>query len=241
MNIYLDIETLPTTDALLIAEMAKTITAPGQYKKQDSIDAWLADNRESALKDIVAKTSFDGMYGRIACICYAIDDGEIYSVDLGCDGPGDEKLMLERFYSHVFDLTSVSHYSGATTVPATFVGHNIAGFDLPFLKHRSIIHGVRPVPVVAKAMAAKPWGGEIADTMLMWSPEREKRVSMDKLCRAFGIPGKGDFDGSMVAETWPVDPQKVIDYCKADVQRTREIYKRLTFAGMWTEMERIEA
>jgi hypothetical protein len=66
--------------------------------------------------------------------------------------------------------------------------------------------------------------------MLMWSPSREKRVGLDKLCRALGVPGKGDFDGSMVAETWPVDPQKVIDYCKGDVERVRAIYRRMTFA-----------
>jgi hypothetical protein len=34
----------------------------------------------------------------------------------------------------------------------------------------------------------------------------------------------------MVAATWPVDPKKVIDYCCADVERTRALYKRLTFA-----------
>jgi len=80
-------------------------------------------------------------------------------------------------------------------------------------------------------MTAKPWDKEIADTMLMWSPDREKRVGMDKLCKAFGIPGKGDFDGSMVADEWENGSKdKVISYCRDDVLRTREIFKRLTFA-----------
>ena len=65
--------------------------------------------------------------------------------------------------------------------------------------------------------------------MLMWSSDQHKRGSMDRICRALGIPGKGDFDGSMVATTWPVDPEKVIAYCKDDVERTRQMYKRLTF------------
>jgi predicted PolB exonuclease-like 3'-5' exonuclease len=65
--------------------------------------------------------------------------------------------------------------------------------------------------------------------MLMWSSDPHKRGSMERICKALGIPGKGDFDGSMVAETWPVDRQKVIDYCKNDVIRTREMYKRMTF------------
>jgi predicted PolB exonuclease-like 3'-5' exonuclease len=63
----------------------------------------------------------------------------------------------------------------------------------------------------------------------MWSQDREKRASMDRLCRAFGIPGKGDFDGSMVAETWAVDPLKVVSYCEDDVRRTRAMYKRMMF------------
>jgi predicted PolB exonuclease-like 3'-5' exonuclease len=66
----------------------------------------------------------------------------------------------------------------------------------------------------------------------MWSPDRDKRVSLDKLCKAFGIPGKGDFDGSMVADTWSVNPDKVIEYCRDDVARTRQVYNRLTF-NLW--------
>ena len=65
--------------------------------------------------------------------------------------------------------------------------------------------------------------------MLMWSSSRERRVSLDKLCRALGVPGKNGFDGSMVAETWPVDPRKVMEYCMDDVRRVREVYKRLVF------------
>ena len=64
----------------------------------------------------------------------------------------------------------------------------------------------------------------------MWSADPQKRVSMDKLCKALGIEGKGDFDGSMVAKTWETDKQKVIDYCKDDVSRTRQIYKCLTWS-----------
>jgi hypothetical protein len=79
-------------------------------------------------------------------------------------------------------------------------------------------------------MHAKPWDSCIADTKLMWTADKWEHGSMDKLCYALGIPGKGDFNGSMVAETWPSDPEKVIEYCKDDVLRTRKIYKRLTFS-----------
>jgi len=229
MLLTFDIETLPCTDPNFIASVAETITAPAQYKKPESIAEWLKDNKEQATKDAVAKTSFDGLYGSIACIAYAFDDGEVFSVDLNISG--NEKTMLEHFYSHVFDMICTDYHGGVASQNLTICGHNVAGFDLPFLKHRSIILGIKPPPAMLKAMSAKPWDNCIADTMLLWSSDSQKRVSMDKLCKAFGLEGKGDFDGSMVADTWPVDPKKVIDYCKDDVLRTRAMYKRLTFAG----------
>lgn len=225
MLLYIDIETIPCADPEFIAQVEAGITAPAQYKKPESISEWLEANKAQAVKDAVAKTSFDGLYGSIACICYSFDDSEVFSVD----AREDEKKMLEDFYSHVFDMAFVEHKSGLAEMPLTIVGHNVAGFDLPFLKHRSLINSVKPPSQIIKAMAAKPWDSCIADTMLMWSSDSQKRASMDKLCKAFGIPGKGDFDGSMVAETWPTEPSKVIGYCMADVERTRQIYKRLTW------------
>ena len=225
MKLYLDIETLPTTDQEVIEELRKSISAPANYSKPESIQKWMEENAESALADKVSKTSFDGMYGSIACICYAFDDGEVFSVDCR-DG---ERKMLEDFYSHVFDMTAISHHQGFATHRVVMIGHNVAAFDLPFIKHRSIINQVVPIDSFIKAFAAKPWSEEIADTMMMWSSDPHKRGSMDRICRALGLGGKGDFDGSMVATTWPTDPQKVIDYCKQDVERTRQMYKRLTF------------
>lgn len=227
MNIYLDIETLPTTDADVIAEIAANIKPPANYSKPETIAKWLEENKEQAVKEAVHKTGFSGLYGSIACICYALDDGEVFSVSV--DAAPSEASMLANFYEHLIQLTSIEAHHGQVMQQVTFIGHNIIGFDLPFIKHRSIINGVRPPASLIKAFDAKPWGNEVADTMLMWSSDKEKRVSMDKLCKAFGIQGKGDFDGSMVAETWPINPQKVIDYCADDVRRTRDMFKRMTF------------
>lgn len=212
---FFDIETLPTTDPNVIADLEKTIKAPGNIKKPESIQLWMDENKESALKDIVGKTSFNGMYGSIACIAWANNgDNEIESTD----ADQSEEDAIEYFYSKI---------GGNVTA---FCGHNLAGFDVPFLKHRSIILGIKPPSSMLLAMNARPWSDSIKDTMLMWSIDRERRVSLDALCLAFGIDGKDGFDGSMVANEWfNGNKQKVIDYCKDDVMRTREIYKRLTF------------
>jgi hypothetical protein len=238
LNIYLDIETLPGhSDQLMDSLRADAdkekaaVRAPSNYKDEAKIAEYIAARHaeiDAGMEDKRLKTSFDGMFGSIACIAFAVDDEQVASENALAGG--GEADMLERFYTRLASYTSTEYHGGMASMDATFVGHNIADFDLPFLKHRSIILGVRPPPALAKAMSAKPWDKCIADTMLMWSPSREKRVGLDKLCRALGVPGKGDFDGSMVAETWPVDPQKVIDYCKGDVERVRAIYRRMTFA-----------
>lgn len=236
MKITLDIETLPCADPEIIADIHASIKPPGNLKKAETIAAWWETDGEQAKDDAVAKTSFDGLYGRIACICYAFDDGEVFS----CHSDSEYQLLVE-FYSHIYDQTTTAAHGQLVDVPAVLIGHNIAGFDLPFLKHRSIINGVKPPAAIMAAMNAKSWDKCIADTMLMWSSEREKRVSMDKLCRALGIPGKGDFDGSMVAATWPTEPLKVVGYCMDDVERTRAIYKRLTFAQIAGQREKVAA
>lgn len=235
LNIFLDIETLPTADPVAIASITadaqakkSEIKAPSNYKDEAKIAEFIAAKHQeidAGIAEQIKRTSFDGMYGRIACICYAIDDGEVHAAY-----SDDEKELLSGFYANLSEVTAIPAHNRIVERDVTYVGHNIIGFDLPFLKHRSIIQTVKPIASIRKAFSVKQWGTEVADTMLMWSADREKRASMDKLCRALGIPGKGDFDGSMVADTWPTDPQKVIDYCKADVERTRAMFRRMTFA-----------
>lgn len=212
--ITFDIETLPTNDSLVIAELEKTICPPANYKKQESIDEWMVMNKGIELQKLIAKTPFDGMYGRVACIAWQRDDGNI----LSSNSEMDESEVIEWFYDHVLVYGD-----------SEFCGHNICGFDLPFLKHRSIILEIQPPTKLIEAMNSKPWSGYVHDTMLMWSQDKQSRTSMNKLCRALGIEDKGEFEGSMVAETWLTDPDKVIKYCIDDVARTRAIYKRMAF------------
>ena len=112
-----------------------------------------------------------------------------------------------------------------------FCGHNIHGFDLPFLKHRAIINGIKPPEKLLTAMNAKSWDSCIEDTMLMWSTDKQKMISLDRLCKVLGISGKGDFDGSMVANEWlNGSKQKVVDYCIQDVEKVSQVHRRLTFS-----------
>jgi hypothetical protein len=214
MILNFDIESLPTDDESVIAEFEKAIKPPATHKKQETIDAWMLDNKESALKELVAKTSFDGMYGRVACIAWSIDDEPVFAS--GAEYSEIEAIKL--FYDFI-DAECKNNVS--------FCGHNIAGFDLPFLKHRSIILGIKPPILLHNAMNAKPWDSCIADTMNLW--DSKKMVGLAKICKAFKIEDDDDMDGSMVADMWKHSPERVIQYCKNDVELTRKVYKRIMF------------
>ena len=110
------------------------------------------------------------------------------------------------------------------------VGHNVS-WDLRFLLQRSIVNQVRPPHHLMAAMQAKPWGETIRDTMLMWNPEREKRIKLDTLCKVLGVPTpKVDFDGSKVYDAYKAGEfEKIATYCAADVEATRAVFKRLAF------------
>jgi len=209
-----DIETLPTTDKQVIERIASTIRPPGSIKKKESIDAWMAENYEQELKKEIHKTGLNAAHGSVACIAW--NDGFLTTSSF--------KNMSEH------EVISDFYESIENTGIETFCGHNIVGFDLKFLKQRSMILGIKPPKNILKAMNAKPWDDCIQDIMLMWDPDKNKMASLDLMCWWFGVKHDHDgFDGSMVAETWPVDPQKVIDYCISDVKATREIYYKMMF------------
>lgn len=213
--ITLDIETLPTDNAEVIAEIEASIRPPAQYKKPDSIAQWMAENKESELKELIAKTALDAAYGKIACIAWKHDDWPTQSTEAN----HTEKDAINTLYKFIETL------GGRLLI----CGHLVKTFDLQFLKQRSIILGIMPPNALIEVMNCSLYDGRIADTNLMWTGDRNKRIKLDTLCKILGIAGKNGFDGSMVAETWKIDKQKVIDYCKQDVELTYQVYNKLTF------------
>jgi predicted PolB exonuclease-like 3'-5' exonuclease len=56
------------------------------------------------------------------------------------------------------------------------------------------------------------------------------RISLDRLCKVLGLPGKDDMTG---ADVWPYVQagrlDEVAEYCRQDVRRVREIFQRMNF------------
>lgn len=215
---YFDIETIPAQDPAIKAEIAAGIQAPGQYKKADSIAEWLKENRDREAEELWLKTSFDGGVGQCVCIGFALDDEQAFCYGVNDLSADSERKMLQDFFCALTDAG-----------PVTLVGHNHIGFDIPFLWKRAMVLGVKPPHNFPRN--PKPWSELVQDTMLLWDATQRAGGSMDRLCRLLGIPGKGDFGGK---DVWPAiqagEFSKVRSYCADDVERTRAMFKRMTFA-----------
>lgn len=223
MDIFFDIETVPAQDPAIREELSAAITAPAQYKKPESIAEWLAANREAEADAAWLKTSFDGGVGQACVIGWAIDDEEPKVLQIGDLSRDDEADMIEEWFREL-----QREHSGTHGTRPRFIGHNIIGFDLPFLWKRAMVLNVRPPLWFPRN--PKPWSESVCDTMLLWDPAQRAGGSLDRICRLLKIPGKGDIDGSKV---WPMVREgriaEVAAYCRDDVERTRAIYRRMNF------------
>lgn len=102
-----------------------------------------------------------------------------------------EKEILEDFWEGVrgYDV---------------FVTFNGRSFDIPFLLHRSVVHGLRPSHTFAQSRyltkQSLPYHVDLMDELTMYGA-MSKRPSLHLLLRAYGIESKkGEADGSQVAE-----------------------------------------
>jgi len=200
-KLFLDIETLPAEEDS--HEALRFLHKKAQEKNK---------NKNQDFEQYLLGTSFDGAFGRILCIGYAIDDEP---TDVLYEN-GDEKEMLKKFWEIAKDID-------------LFIGHNVMDFDLRFIYQRSIVLSVVPS---RKLSFARYRSEPIYDTMrewVKWAPM--SNIGLERLALALGIPSPKDgIDGSQVYDFYKAGKtQDILDYCKRDVDTTRGVYKKMNF------------
>lgn len=217
--LYLDIETIPAQSDEAKARIAATVKPPAQMKKAETIAAWEKDQKAEAVAEAIARTGLNGAYGHICCIGFALNDGRATSISWPVNA-GGEAETISGFFSVVGGALG-------NRFP-TIIGHNVAGFDIRFLWQRAIVLGIRVPAWLPRD--PKPWDGNVFDTMTAWAGSRDT-ISMDNLCAALGLPGKGDIDGSQIGALFAEGLHATIaDYCRQDVERTRAIHRKMQIA-----------
>jgi 3'-5' exonuclease len=222
----LDLETIPVQDSALLANLIADgiagVKMPGSISKLETKEAWERDIKPVKIEEAIAAATetyarggLSPLTGRIVCI--GMVHGEHEKVFCG----DDEAELLHLAYEYISTLGE----------PITYIGSNIVGFDLPFLRVRSIVHR-RTAPLsLRKAWSAKSWDQEhVGDTTLAWGNDREKRVGLDRLCRLLGIPSPKEdgVDGSQVYALWQAgELGKISDYCLRDCRAALACYQRI--------------
>lgn len=217
--LYLDIETIPAQSPEAHSRIAASVKPPASMKKAETIATWVREQKEEAVQEAISRTGLNAAYGHICCIGFGFDDGFISSISWP-SVVRTESELIEAFF-----------YETGKVIGNRFpviVGHNVSGFDIRFIWQRCMVLGIRVPAWLPKD--PKPWGGDVFDTMTAWAGARDT-ISMDNLCAALGIPGKGDIDGSMVGKMFAEDKHdEIADYCRQDVERTRAIHQKMMVA-----------
>lgn len=211
-KLFFDLETLPDLREGAKERVKAMMKAPATHKKPETIAAWIEENADDAWR----KTSFDGGYGAICVIGYAFDDEPVKTII--CD---DEASGIDIFLDEIHAAREADHFAGME-----FIGHNVIGFDLPFIWKRAVIN---KLPHAIFPKDARHGTGKVFDTMVAWAGFKD-RISLDNLAGILGLPShKGEMDGSMVCDAWLAGKQvEIAAYCAKDVELTRSIYKAIS-------------
>lgn len=192
-------------------------TLPAEEKDKETLLDIFTRKSEKSKKDIgsfeefVDNTGFDGSFGRICCIGYAIDDGPTKSLS------GDEAQILRDFWEVAAGID-------------LFIGFNIIDFDMRFIYQRSVIQGVKPTKFLNFARYRCEPMYDVMWEWIKWGIQ--KKPSLHELSKALGLKSskEGEIEGKDVAQAF-LDGRikEICKYCEADVEVTRQIYKKMTF------------
>ena len=229
-RIFIDIETLPTTEenrAFVERKLQKSFFKRGL----NFSEAEFVERTEAAFQE----TALQGSLGKLLCIGIAIDNNGKAEKPCVCGQDKntgefhlDEAKTLTQFWNHLDRI-------GFDANRDLIVGHNILGFDLPFLYHRSMICGVRPSRQI---LNGKPWeiAESVYDTMDQWQMGKYyEKVGLEELALAFGLdcPKKGSVNGTNLLVAYSDGKHEEIrEYCLKDVLCVRELYYKMTYQTM---------
>jgi hypothetical protein len=161
----------------------------------------------------------------ISCVLREGANLHVWSIGQG----DDERDLIQRFFD------------GLERYTPQLVSWNGAGFDLPVLHYRALVHGV---------VASRYWDLgdadfpdsrdfrfnnyisryhmrhlDLMDLLALYQPRNA--VPLDQMAKLMGLPGKIGMDGSQVWDAYQSGAlQAIRDYCETDVLNTWLVFLR---------------
>src|SRR6185295_11382894 len=218
MRIVLDIETVqaPREEWARIAGCLPLVDPDCVEDAEDLYTRQEAEERQKNQEQLYEKSSFDGTYSRIVCIALLLFTDAMEAQEAVAWYGANERELLQQFWARI-----------ATVRPGLFITHNGLGFDLPFIKKRSVIHQIKPsVEINLAKFRSEP----VYDTMAVWSNwDQRGWVKLDILARALNVETKSG-SGQQVAEMWMKGQgREIAEYCLKDTYVTYAVYSKMNF------------
>lgn len=219
MKIVLDIETIqaPREDwARLIGKCQPPTNSDSVSQEYDLFAASEAEAQRQEEDTHYAKSAFDGTFSSIVCIGLLEFSDQMEPRGAVAWYGANEREVLRQFWSRL-----------AQDRPSLFITHNGLGFDLPFIKKRSIIHQIKPsVDINLAKFRTDP----VYDTMAIWSNwDTRGWIKLDVLARALNVETKSG-SGEQVAAMWERGQGlELARYCLQDTYVTYACYCRMNF------------
>jgi DNA polymerase elongation subunit (family B) len=209
-----------------------------QLEKSLKLGNMRLEQQQRYLEDIVVEEercyqlgSLSATSGRILSI--AVHEGSVAGLDFG----GVEQRETERVFGIDQDgeeqeekkalLAFLDYMKAFDPDTDELVGHNILGFDLPFIFQRCLVHCISARPLVD--LAEYRVRG-VFDTMHAWWLGAKRFVSLDDIAWALGIESSktATAEGSKVFELYQAGKLgEIREYNLNDVRVTRKVYERM--------------
>jgi len=219
MKVVLDIETIqaPREEWARLSGVGSVRSSSESVEPGfDLFTAGEVDALKRAEDELYAKSAFDGTYSRVVCIGLLEFSDQMEPRGAVAWYGANERELLRQFWSRL-----------AQDRPTLFITHNGLGFDLPFIKKRSMIHQVRPsLDINLAKFRTEP----VYDTMAVWSNwDTRGWVKLDVLARALNVETKSG-SGELVAEMWEKGQgAELARYCLQDTYVTYACFCRMNF------------
>jgi len=199
--------------------MAKaTYEAAQRLKAGARVDARLKDPEKimDAFRVKVDKSAVDKNALQICAIGWAIDDEPAQAIVMP---EGNEAELVRAFEAALPPVKELG--------PATWVGHNLAAFDLPALWRRAIKYNC---PLLREWVPHRKFDNSVEDLMTIWGGTDYRDMTGLKTIAAFlGIERGAEINGGDVKQLWANGEYDLVrDYCADDVELTRNVWKEIT-------------
>lgn len=166
----------------------------------------------------VERAALSPLTGQVLAIGYLASGAPSVLDVVGNENGFTESLVIEHFWLRCRKAIDDNE---------RLIGHNIFGFDLPFLLRRSWILGIEvPDGVIhGRHLSDRLF----RDTMQIWGcGTRDSFVSLDTLVKAFGVGGKPEgVHGGMFAGLLETDRKAALDYLRNDLEMTAAVAAKM--------------